>query len=122
MKSRVFLDGENDSVNKIALAGFALLLFLPSTAQAYDWAVVAKVTAIEGTYMPVSLPFKVDTASGSCPAGTLLTWNIRGADATQKAQNAQAILSILMTAKSSGQTVTIFGNNAGCTVDYIYLT
>ena len=109
-------------MNRVASAGFALLLFLPSTAQAYDWTVVAKVTAIEGTYMPVSLPFKVDMASGSCPAGTLLNWNIRGADATQKAQSAEAILSILMTAKSSGQTITIFGNNTGCTVDYIYLT
>ncbi len=109
-------------MNRVALAGFALLSLWPSTARAYDWAVVAKVTAIEGTYMPVSVPFKVDTASGSCPAGTLLNWNIRGTDATQKAQNAEAILSILMTAKSSGQTVTIFGNNAGCTVDYIYLT
>jgi len=84
--------------------------------------VTVKVTAIEGSYMPVSLPFKIDTAIGSCPAGTLLNWNVRGADATQKAQNAQAVLAILMAAKSSGQTVTIAGNNAGCTVDYIYLS
>jgi hypothetical protein len=101
-----------------AFAG-ALLSATPSLA--FDWSVSGHVIAIEGTYMPSNLPFQIDVAGGSCAAGTFLHWNIGGSDATTRNINAQSVLSILMTAKSSGQKVTVFGNNSGCTIDFIYL-
>lgn len=99
----------------------AITASLSVHAEAYDWSAVTKVSNIEVTYMPTQLLFKADSAGGSCPAGSLLQWNIRGANATEKAQNAQAVLSALMTAQAMDRTVTILGNNSGCTVDYIYI-
>jgi hypothetical protein len=104
---------------KLLIAFAAMLTSTP--ALAFDWVISAHVIAIEGTYVPAQLPFQVDTAGGSCAAGTFLQWNIRGSDVTAKNINAQSVESLLITAKSSNQRVTIYGNNIGCTVDYIYL-
>jgi hypothetical protein len=97
----------------------ALLCATPSFA--YDWSVTAHVVVVEGSYMPAQVPFQIDAAAGSCPLGAFFNWNIRGSDATARNINAQAVESLLMTAKSSNQRVTIYGNNSGCTVDFIWL-
>ena len=97
-----------------------ILALLPASAEAYDWSVVAHVNNIEVTYMPAKLPFYIDVAGGSCSAGVPLVWNIHGADDTQRAQNAQATLAALMTAQATGHSIVIYGNNNGCTIDYLY--
>ena len=79
------------------------------------------VITIEVTYVPVAVPFTVNLPAGNCPAGTFLNWNARGSTAEEKAQNIQAVISGLLTAKSANRTIEICGNNAGCTVDYIHL-
>jgi hypothetical protein len=108
-------------VKKLLCLLLLLLAAAPASAQSYDWSVVAKVVAIEVTYMPTSLPFKLDTAAGTCPAGSVMNWTMVGADATAKAQNAQAVLAALMTAQSAGRSVTVFGNNSGCKALYLYI-
>ncbi len=100
-----------------ALCGFAF----GTPALAYDWSVVAKVTSLEASYMPISLDFTVDHAGGSCAAGGLLAWAPQGPDTTSKATNAQAIYSTLMSAELSGHTVTLYGTNSGCVVNYVYI-
>lgn len=96
---------------------------LASAAQSYDWSISARVTSIEVTYMPGSIDFSVDRPGGVCGAGALLSWlpAHHQSDPEQQNQNAMAILSILTTAKSSGQTVTLYGSNSGCEINYLYL-
>lgn len=108
-------------MKSIIAVAVAIIAFIPAQAFAYDWAVVTKIVAIEGTYVPSSINFKVDANAGNCSAGSLITWNPAIADAPSKAQNVNAVLSMLMTASVTGHTVTIYGNNNGCSVDYIYL-
>lgn len=103
-----------------ALAAAACLA-LPAQAFAYDWSMIGRVTFIEGTYAPNVLPFKIDGGTGNCPAGNLLYWNPQGPDSTAKASNYNAILAILLTAKTTKQYVNLFGNNNGCTIDYLYI-
>lgn len=98
-----------------------LLALLPAQAFAFDWSVTAKVTTVEVTYMPGQIDFKVDAPAGSCGPGTLLWWHPTGADDATRAHNADAILAVLITAQASGHTVTLFGNNNGCTIDYFYI-
>lgn len=93
----------------------------PVLAQSYDWSVVRKVTTIEVTYMPDNLLFKLDGDAGLCTTGTFMRWNIRGLNDTAKAQNAQAVLAALITAEVSGHSVTLYGSNSGCAVDYLYI-
>lgn len=92
-----------------------------TAAQALDFAVVVHVTSVEVTYMPGRITFLVDGAAGSCSVGTWLQWVSSGSDSTLLAAQAQAVLSLLMTAKVSGQTVAIYGNNTGCTVTNLHL-
>jgi len=108
---------------KYALLGILSIFgFLsPIKANAYDWSVVGKVTFIEPTYAPNQLPFKIDTGNASCPAGALLSWNPQGTDSASKIANYNAILSVLLISKSTGQSVDVFVNNSGCTVTYIHL-
>lgn len=96
-------------------------LLSPVPALAYDWTVEGHVTLVEGSDLPTSLPFMVDTAAGSCAAGSFLTWVIRGSDATAKNINIQAVYAMLMTAEKSSSKIRITGNNSGCTVSFIYI-
>jgi len=45
----------------------------------------------------------------------------RGADAQMKEANAKAIFALLLTPKLSEKTVSLFGNNAGCTIEFVHL-
>jgi hypothetical protein len=106
---------------RLALSGLALALGLASQpALAYDWMVETTISAIEPTYVPSSVNFTVNAPAGTCAMGAWLSWNVRGADQPSRIANAQAILSILLTAKMSGKTIRIYGNNAGCTVDFMH--
>lgn len=104
----------------VSLACLASALFA-SSAQAYDWTVEGHVTLVEGSDLPTSLPFMLDTAAGNCGAGSFLTWVIRGSDATTRNINIQAVYALLMTAEKSNGKIRITGNNSGCAASFIYL-
>lgn len=97
------------------------LILIPAQAFARDWRTTAKVTSIDFTNMPVQVSFKVDQPVGSCFAGAWLWSSGKGVDDTSKARNAEAGLAALIAAKSTGQTVILFGNNTGCTVGMLAL-
>jgi hypothetical protein len=102
----------------------ALGLAMPGAAFATDWNVGAvHPTVIESTYFPGRITFQIDQSpSSSCPAGAWLTWFAKGSDQPSQIANAQAALTVLMTAKASGKTVRLFGNNSDCSVDFMWLT
>ena len=91
-------------------------------AQTIDWGIAAKVTTVEASHMPNEVLFRIDAAAGACAAGTYMHWSIQGADAATKAQNAQAVYALLLTAKATGQSITMYGDNATCSAYFIYLT
>ena len=70
--------------------------------------------------MPNSMLFSLDTAGGNCAAGALLSWNLNGPDVATQTHNIEDAFALLMTAKSTGQSVRLFGNN-NCTIDRLYL-
>lgn len=93
----------------------------PSAATTPDWGIDAHVVVVESSYMPGTLDFQIDAPAGTCAAGGWLVWNISGADEPSKIANAQANLSVLMSAFLSGKRVRVVGNNAGCVVNYLWL-
>jgi hypothetical protein len=113
--------GERFRLGMIALF---CVLCTPSSAFAYDWYVVAKVTTIEASYLPTKIVFRANTAGGSCAAGSWLTWDGTSHQANPDAQvqSVTAIFSLLLTAKSSNQNIVMFGYNSDCRIQYIYLS
>ena len=105
-------------LGSLALASGALA---SGAAQAFDWSVTAHVTMVEATYMPAQVTFLIDQAGGSCAAGQTLSWTAAGSDSTLLSANASAVFSLLMTAKVSGQAVTLFGSNSGCSIQFVHL-
>ena len=108
---------------RLGLLSAALcLLATPSTAFAWDWMVDAHVVVIESTYVGYThLYFSLDQAgSASCPAGTWIMWNTMGSDEPSQLANVQAQLSVLMSAKLSGKTVRVYGNNSDCSASYLW--
>lgn len=104
------------------LSSVIILNFTVSApAMAYDWAMTTKVTSIEASYMPDSLLFKVAGAGGSCAAGQLLGWNRKGSTDALRQSNATSVYALLLTALASNRDIVIYGNNTGCTVDFIYI-
>ncbi|WP_110133117.1 MULTISPECIES: hypothetical protein [unclassified Caulobacter] len=104
----------------ILVAATCGLLAAAQPAAAYDWGIPgAKVIGIEATYMPSTVVFKIDRAAGACAAGALLFYSPQGDTEDRRIANANAIMSMLMTAKVAGQTLTVTGNNANCTVLFL---
>ena len=103
-----------------AVAAFLAAAFAP-TANAFDWSVSGHVTMVEPTYMPTYVTFSIDTAAGACPAGSILIWSALGSDEPKQIANAQAILATITTALATGKTVSLYGTNAGCTVQFVHL-
>ena len=101
--------------------GLGALAMVPGVAQASDWIVTGKVTMVEATSMPNAMLFTMDTAGGNCGAGSLLSWNLNGADSATQTHNIEAAFAMLVTAKSTGQNIRIFGNNSGCSIDRMYI-
>ena len=96
-------------------------LAMPGVALADDWIVTAKVTLVEASHMPESIYFQLDQQAGNCPAGTYMTWNREGPNATEMAQNEEAVFALLMNAKTTGQTVRVHGDMSGCAAHLLYL-
>lgn len=99
----------------------SILAMTPYPAAASDWAVTARVSQIEISYLPEVIPIYIDRAAGSCPVGTPLYWTPRGNDVASRIANAQAILSGMMTAKSMSSDILIVGDKNGCKIEFIYL-
>lgn len=102
-----------------ALMAAGIAAAAPSLA--YDASGDGKVTLIEVTYMPGSIQFQLNTAIGSCRPGQWIFWHPRGETQTAKDQNAQAVLSTLMTAKTASQSVRVYLTSAGCSAEFLYL-
>lgn len=103
-----------------AAAALAIGLSAPQ-AFAYDWMITAHVTLIQPTYLPEYVSFQVDTAGGPCAAGSWLAWPAQGTDEASQIANTQAVYSSLLAAMLAGKSVTLFGNNTGCTVNYVWI-
>jgi hypothetical protein len=93
--------------------------FAATPSQALDWGVSVKIASVEATYVPKLVAFTADRAVGSCAAGQQLLYTPTGATAELKAQNANAVFSLLLSARLAGQLVTISGNNASCAVLFV---
>ena len=106
---------------KAGLVAGVLLAFGATPALTYDWMATGNIATIESTYMPGRIVFQMTVSGGSCTSGAWLTWYAKGVDAAEKQANVQAVLAVLMSAKLSGQQIRIYGNNTGCTVDYMHL-
>jgi hypothetical protein len=71
--------------------------------------------------MPGSITFLINASAGNCAVGQILRWTATGSDEQTQIANAQAVFSLLMSAKLSGQKVQIYGLNSNCTVQYVQL-
>jgi hypothetical protein len=99
----------------------ALGCLISAPANAYDTSFFGKVTYIEPTYVPDGIIFHLDAGGGSCAAGSNLTWTVRGSTEASRIANAQAILSVLMTAKMSGSSIDVYVNNSDCSVQFLHV-
>jgi hypothetical protein len=103
------------------LMAAVVTMFGAQSALAGDWSTEARPIAIEPTYVPDRIMFAIDTSIGACPAGTFFTWIAKGGTEAAKIANIQAVLAVLMNAKATSRQIRLYGNNAGCTIDYIHL-
>jgi hypothetical protein len=104
---------EKLEMKKLGVAVFlvALLLNINAVAGSTDWNVNAHVTVVEGTYMPNSITFQLDTTAGPCSAGSWLEYDGQGSDTPTQQANAKSIYALLLASKLSGQSVTLYGSN-----------
>jgi hypothetical protein len=98
------------------LAALACVAPTYAGAQGPDISASTKVVFLEATYMPGRIVLTVSAPMGACAAGTLLTYHGQGADAATKAQNVEAVFSMLLTAKTSNQNVILTGYSSDCAV------
>ena len=104
-----------------ALLGALCASAAVTSAYAFDWVIETTVSVLEPSYVPTSIAFSVNAAGGSCAQGAWLSWNAQGADQPSKIANIQAVYATLLSAKLSGKTIRIYGNNSGCTIDHIHI-
>lgn len=108
--------------SKICLVVLVAALLPITPAKAYDWAIGGvRITTLEATYLPHANHFRADRALGTCASGTWLAMEGRGGDAQAQETNAKATYALLLSAKLSGTTVSLFGNNAGCKIEFVHL-
>lgn len=102
-------------------------LIFAGNAQAYDWAVKGHVTDVEATYFPGFLVFTLDVPEGSQSCN--ITWDgssAQGTSTNKQVDNVKAVYAMLLSAKSTGQPVFVYGTNppAGstyCVGNFIHL-
>jgi hypothetical protein len=105
----------------VALLMALPLLLLSGPANAWDASGDVNVIAVELTYMPDNILFIADRPVGTCAAGGFLGWAPQGATQSAKDQNAQAVLSALLTARANGTPVRVFITSSTCQVNHLYL-
>lgn len=95
----------------------SIMVVTPVMANPDDWVVTAHVTAVEGTNVPHLANFALDQNGGStsqCVRGSWINYYPypgAGTDTASQQQNVKAVYALLLAAKLSGQTVTIYGTN-----------
>jgi len=95
----------------------AVMAITPVMANPDDWVVTAHVTTVEGTNVPMLVNFALDQNGGTttqCAAGHWINYHPyagAGTDTTSQQQNVKAVYALLLAARLSGQTVTIYGTN-----------
>ncbi len=93
---------------------------LYSSASAWTWNQVSKVTIVETTYMPRFISFQLATIPTECFDGRgWLIWYGKGADDNEKFSNAKSTFVALMAAQATGNSIHAYGT--GCQVDYLHL-
>jgi hypothetical protein len=93
---------------------------LPAPALSYDANGTAKVTLVEVTYMPRTILFRLDKTIGGCQSNTWIYWNPQGDDKDSRDKNAQAVLSTLLTSRTSGMSVSVHLTSDGCKAEFLY--
>lgn len=109
---------------KLALLIGALLFV--GNAQAYDWVAKGHVTEIEVTYFPGVVIFRLDVQEGN--QNCRIVWDgssAQGSSTDKQVDNVKAVYATLLSAKSTGQPVTVYGSNPAtgsdeCTGNFIY--
>jgi len=95
----------------------AVMAITPVMANPDDWVVTARVTTVEGTNVPMLVNFALDQNGGTttqCVAGHWINYHPyagAGTDTTSQQQNVKAVYALLLAARLSGQTVTVYGTN-----------
>lgn len=111
---------------KIKMAFLISLLICAGNAQAYDWVAKGHVTEIEVTYFPGYVIFSLDVAEGNQTCKVM--WDgssAQGTSTNKQVDNVKAVYATLLNAKSTGQTVLVYGSNpvsgsAYCMGNFIY--
>lgn len=98
----------------VAVAAMTCLAPVQALAQDPIIGVSAKVIFVEATYMPDSITLTIDQPLGACPAGSLIRYFSQGVDTTTKSANIAAVLSVLITAKTTNQLVTLSSYSSDC--------
>ena len=109
-------------MKKLLIATSAALLLSSTPSMAFDFEQLGvRVTVVEATYIPDQVTFQINKAVGNCAAGTWLTWRGRGLDTLSQQINVEAVFSLLLAAKITGNTVNVYGDNAGCMIRFIHM-
>ena len=99
----------------------ALAVVAPGAASADSWQATAHVTMVEASHVGYGyIYFTIDQSVGNCPAGAYLNWSAGGNDEAQQIANGQAIFATLLTAKVTGQTIRVVGDQNGCMANLLY--
>jgi hypothetical protein len=112
---------------KRKLAFLMSLLAFTCNAHAYDWMTKGHVTDLEPTYIPGFVVFQLDVPEGNQTCA--IVWDgssAQGTSTNKQVDNVKAVYAMLLSAKSTGQSVVVYGSNpaAGsttCTGNYIHL-
>lgn len=96
---------------------------LPSAAQAWDWVVEVKVTALpaDGTYTAAAFLTNVNVSASCTSTTSFITYTGAGPDVPSKIADTQGVYATLLSAMLTGRTVRVYGINAGCKVQNIWL-
>ena len=91
------------------------MLLVAGQAQGQE-SVLAKVSLVESTYMPVTVAFMMAGGTASCPAGKWLFWQ-------RDAENNKAVYAMLMSALVSGKQVRVFfdDGDTNCVPKFMHL-
>jgi len=105
-----------------AIFGATSLALIAQPALAWDFSVHgAHVTLVQPPGDVAALEFQIDTAAGTCAAGSFLTWTVAGSDEPTQIANTSALISLLLTALVGNRPVDVYGFNSGCTVNRIHI-
>ena len=109
-------------VAKLCLtSALSCVCFAQTPARAAPFSITTTVSMVEATYMPKFITFNVTSPAGACGAGALLYWQAQGADEPSQIANTQAIFALLLTAETSGKSISIWGDDSNCTVNCIHI-